>query len=65
MASTYHSKYYEISAKDNVGIDDLMNNLINEIIQEKEKNENNDDHQGNIELEVVNHQGENQSNCYC
>ena len=65
MASTYHSKYYEISAKDNVGIDDLMNDLINEIIQEKEKNENNDNHQGNIELEVVNHQEENSHCSYC
>ena len=66
MASTYHLKYYEISAKDNVGIDDLMNDLINEIIQEKEKNENNDDHQGNIELEVANHQEEKKSYCsYC
>ena len=65
MASTYSSKYYEISAKDNVGIDDLMNNLLIEIVQEKEKNENNDDHQGNIELEVANHQGEKKSYSYC
>ena len=41
MASSYSLKYFETSAKKNIGINEFMQSFINEIIQLKEK--------GNIE----------------
>ena len=49
MASSYSLKYFETSAKENIGINEFMLNLITDILQknDKEKNEDNE----NIQLE--------------
>ena len=36
MAKSYSVKYFETSAKDNIGINELMKSIISEIITEKE-----------------------------
>ena len=44
MASSYSLKYFETSAKENIGINEFMSNLIADILKEKDnaKNENNE-----------------------
>ena len=44
MASAYSLKYFETSAKENIGIKEFMLSLISDIVHEREniKNENNE-----------------------
>ena len=63
MASSYSLKYFETSAKENIGINEFMLNLITDILQERDnsKNENNE----NIQLEKEKEKFEEGNKCGC
>ena len=50
MAESYSLKYFETSAKENIGINEFMLSIITEIIKEKD-NEKNKENNENIQLE--------------
>ena len=62
MASAYSLKYFETSAKENIGIKEFMLSLISDIVHEREniKNENNE----NNEIEKQKLKEENKT-CGC
>ena len=62
MASAYSLKYFETSAKENIGIKEFMLSLISDIVHEREniKNENNE----NIQIEKQKLKEENKT-CGC
>ena len=63
MAKSYSVKYFETSAKDNIGINELMKSIISEIITEKE-NKKKEEINKTIELQNQNNE-ENKNNGCC
>lgn len=60
MAASYSLKYFETSAKENIGINEFMLNLINDVINDAKNKEMNK----NIELEKVKGEDTNKI-CIC
>ena len=56
MAEAYSLKYFETSAKENIGINDFMKIFIKDIVNEKEK-QNNEKNNGTIQLDNPNENG--------
>ena len=56
MAEAYSLKYFETSAKENIGINDFMKIFIKDIVNEKEK-PNNEKNNGTIQLDNPNENG--------
>ena len=63
MAKSYSVKYFETSAKDNIGINELMKSIISEIITEKE-NKKKEEINKTIQLQNQNNE-ENMSKGCC
>lgn len=59
MADSYGIKYFETSAKENIGIDESMQAIINEVIEDKKPK------QTNIQLGQGSGNNESQSKCSC
>ena len=66
MASAYSVKYFEASAKDNIGVNDFILSIVTDIIKEREKEKEKKDVEGsndNIELEQKKVEGEKKGWC--
>ena len=62
MAKSYSVKYFETSAKDNIGINELMKSIISEIITEKE-NKKKEEINKTIELQNQNNEENMNKGC--
>ena len=62
-ASDHSLKYFEISAKDNIGINALMTSLLTDIVKTKEKYGNDENYNEKIELKNAKNKGNKKGNC--
>ena len=68
MAQDYNLNYYETSAKENIGINELMKDLIKDILNSRLKIKNekeNDNNNDKIQLEQTKTKNENENECSC
>ena len=66
MAKDYNLNYYETSAKENIGINELMKDVIKDILNSKSKEENiNKNEINNNEIKLKENNRENQRACSC
>ena len=66
MAKDYNLNYYETSAKDNIGINELMKDVIKDILNGKSKEENtNKNGINNKEIKLKENNRENERGCSC
>ena len=66
MAQDYNLNYYETSAKENIGINELMKDVIKDILNSKSKEENiNKNEINNNEIKLKENNRENQRACSC
>ena len=66
MAQDYNLNYYETSAKENIGINELMKDVIKDILNSKSKEENmNKNEINNNEIKLKENNMENQRVCSC
>lgn len=66
MASAYSLKYFEASAKDNIGVKDFILNIVTDIIKEREKEKDKKDMEGNngyIDLDKQKNEGQKYGFC--
>ena len=66
MAQDYNLNYYETSAKENIGINELMKDVIKDILNGKSKEENtNKNGINNKEIKLKENNRENERGCSC
>ena len=66
MAQDYNLNYYETSAKENIGINELMKDVIKDILNSKSKEENiNINEINNNEIKLKENNRENERGCSC
>ena len=66
MAKDYNLNYYETSAKENIGINELMKDVIKDILNGKSKEENtNKNGINNKEIKLKENNRENERACSC
>ena len=66
MAKDYNLNYYETSAKENIGINELMKDVIKDILNSKSKEENiNKNEINNNDIKLKENNRENQRACSC
>ena len=66
MAQDYNLNYYETSAKENIGINELMKDVIKDILNSKSKEENiNKNEINNNEIKLKEKIRENERRCSC
>ena len=66
MAKDYNLNYYETSAKENIGINELMKDVIKDILNGKSKEENtNKNGINNKEIKLKENNREKERGCSC
>ena len=65
IAKDYNINYYETSAKENIGINELMKDLIKDILNSRLKNEKETNNNDKNEIKIEQAKTKNENECFC